>query len=84
MVPNPWRLLEEEEETVFLEVWCMFKEIKLQEFCHEEMVEEMKPPRQRGAVYVTAWGIAPGIGEAIPRKLLCEVFLWHRTFQNTN
>jgi hypothetical protein len=43
MLPNPWRLAEE-EETVFLEVWCVFKEIKLQEFCHEEMVEEMKPP----------------------------------------
>lgn len=55
MLPTPWRLVEEEEEIVFLEVWCMFKEIKLQEFRHEEMVEELKPPVNE-ALYTSLHG----------------------------
>jgi hypothetical protein len=47
------------------------------------MGEEMMP-RQRGAVCVSTWGIAPGQGEAIPRNPVCEVRLCDRTLQNVN
>jgi hypothetical protein len=53
---NPWRLVEE-EGIVFLEVWCVFKEMKLLEFCQEEMGEEMNPPsRVNLALYTSLHG----------------------------